>query len=74
MMTILYAQHFTAAEMDEVRAFYRTPTGQKFIQKQTPLALEGQRLGNLWGQRTALRLFEQLQPALEQRGLKSPRI
>jgi len=74
LTTILYAQHFTAAELDEVRAFYRTPTGQKFLGKQTVLALEGQRLGQAWGQRAALEALESLRPALEQRGLKAPRI
>ena len=29
----LYARNFTAAELNEVVAFYRGPTGQKFIQK-----------------------------------------
>jgi hypothetical protein len=73
-MTIIYAQHFTAAEMDELRQFYRTPTGKKFLEKQTTLAIEGQRVGQIWGQRAALEAFDRLKPELERRGLKSPRI
>lgn len=74
LMTLLYAQHFTAAEMDEVRSFYRTPTGTKFLEKQTALALEGQRIGQIWGQRAATEAFERIRPELERRGLKAPRI
>jgi hypothetical protein len=74
LTTILYAQHFTAAEIDEVRAFYRTPTGQKFLSKQTVLALEGQLIGQVWGQRAALDALARLRPELERRGLKTPRI
>jgi hypothetical protein len=74
VMAVLYAQNFTAAELDEVRQFYRTPTGQKFLQKQTPMALESQRLGAIWGQRAAMDAFKRIAPELERRGLKTPRI
>jgi uncharacterized protein len=74
LMTLLYAQHFTASEMDELRNFYRTPTGRKFVEKQTTLALEGQRVGQIWGRRAAIQALERLLPELERRGLKAPKI
>jgi hypothetical protein len=35
-MAAIYANNFSAAELRELTAFYKTPTGQKFLQK-TPV-------------------------------------
>jgi hypothetical protein len=46
----LYARNFTAAELNEVVAFYRGPTGQKFIQKLPLITQESMVIGQRFGQ------------------------
>ncbi|MCG8354672.1 MAG: DUF2059 domain-containing protein [Kiloniellales bacterium] len=70
----LYARHFTAAELDEVIAFYRTPVGQKTIEKLPVITQESIRLGEAWGGAVALEAIQGLIPELQERGLKAPAI
>jgi hypothetical protein len=44
----LYARNFTAAELNEVVAFYRGPTGQKFIQKLPLITQELRKRGQIF--------------------------
>ncbi len=44
-MALIYAQEFTAAELNEMTAFYKTPTGQKVSQKLPLLMAKGMQLG-----------------------------
>ena len=52
----LYARNFTAAELNEVVAFYRGPTGQKFIQKLPLITQESMVIGQRFGQSIAAEL------------------
>jgi len=60
----IYARNFTAAELREVTAFYRGPTGQKFLQKLPSIMQEamvmGQRIGNKLGDELKGRMIEEL--------------
>lgn len=63
-IAVLYAKTFTAAEMKEVTAFYRGPTGQKFLEK-TPALMQqsmaiGQRMGSQIGGELRARMIEEL--------------
>jgi len=49
----LYARNFTAAELNEVVAFYRGPTGQKFIQKLPLITQESMVIAHRRGPRTS---------------------
>ncbi|UOR05825.1 DUF2059 domain-containing protein [Hymenobacter aerilatus] len=40
-MVQVYAREFTASELQDLNRFYQTPTGQKYISKQTSLMQEG---------------------------------
>jgi len=44
-MIKLYAQTFTKEELNDITAFYRTPTGQKTMQAMPKLIAQGARLG-----------------------------
>lgn len=44
-MATIYAEAFTEQELKELNAFYRTPTGQKTIQKMPELMQKGGQLG-----------------------------
>jgi hypothetical protein len=58
----IYARNFTAAELRDIIAFYRTPSGQKFIQSQTVLAQQSMAAG----QKFAESLFAELQQKIIQ--------
>lgn len=40
----LYARHFTAAELDEIAAFYRTPVGAKMLGSMSQLTAESMQI------------------------------
>jgi hypothetical protein len=60
----IYANNFTAAELREVTAFYRGPTGQKFLQKLPSIMQEamvaGQKIGTKLGEELRARMIEEL--------------
>ena len=60
----VYARNFTAEELREVLAFYRGPTGQKFVQKLPAITQEsmliGQRFGQSIGGEIRARMIEEL--------------
>jgi uncharacterized protein len=66
----LYAQHFTKEELGEVMAFYRGPTGQKFLQKMPMLTQESMALGQRFGERLAPQLQERMLEELRRKGHK----
>jgi hypothetical protein len=60
----IYARNFTAAELNEIVAFYRGPTGQKFVARQTGIMQEsmiaGQKFGQAVGAEMQNRMIEEL--------------
>ncbi len=60
----IYARNFTAEELREVTAFYRGPTGQKFVQKLPAITQEsmvvGQRFGQAVGGEIRARMIDEL--------------
>ncbi len=70
----LYARHFTAAELDEIIAFYRTPVGRKAIEKLPVIAQEALAMGQTWGDKMAREVMRELAPKMQEQGLKSPEI
>ena len=60
----IYAQNFTAEEMRQLTTFYRSPVGQKFLEK-TPIVMQqsmaaGQKFGLQIGQGMRTRIMEEL--------------
>lgn len=45
-MIDLYAEAFTETELEEIRAFYATPTGRKTIQLMPELMAKGAQIGS----------------------------
>jgi hypothetical protein len=60
----IYARNFTAEELREITAFYRGPTGQKFVQKLPAITQEsmvvGQRFGQAVGGEIRARIIDEL--------------
>src|SRR5262249_26893690 len=49
LIALVYARNFTAEEMREMMAFYRTSLGQKLLQKMPVIAQESMTAGQTWG-------------------------
>jgi hypothetical protein len=65
MMVELYAKTFTTAEINELNEFYRSPVGQKFLEKAPELMKLGAEIGMKEAQTKQTKLMERLQPFLD---------
>ena len=45
----VYEKHFTTKEIEDLIAFYKTPSGQSLIEKQSILFQEVNKIGEEWG-------------------------
>jgi hypothetical protein len=66
----LYARVFTANELREITAFYRGPTGQKFVKNQTTIMQESMAIGQGFGQSVAREMQSRIIEELRKRGHK----
>ena len=57
----MYARHFTAAEIRQITAFYRTPVGAKMLQTMPALTGEAMELSQRLMQPRVQRMMQQLQ-------------
>jgi len=64
----IYARNFTAAELRDIAAFYRTETGQKLLAKLPTVTSEGLVAGQKFGQSLAFDLRERMLEALRKKG------
>lgn len=66
----VYAQHFTAAELTQVTAFYDSPVGRKMVKEMPQILSESMTVAQTFGQKIAMEVMIKLQPELEKRKLK----
>jgi uncharacterized protein len=52
-MATIYANNFTADEIRDITAFFRSPTGQKFIQRQQSVLQQSMAAGQQFGREVA---------------------
>ncbi|MDF2766718.1 MAG: hypothetical protein K0S81_3713 [Rhodospirillales bacterium] len=71
-MARLYAERFTAEELQDVVDFYRTPTGRKLVALSPELFVEAQRVGQAWARLLIEDLWDDILQRLEENGLKPP--
>jgi len=64
----IYARNFTAAELNEIIAFYRGPTGQKFVQRQGGILQESMAAGQKFGQELGGELQRRMTDELRRKG------
>ena len=74
LMAAIWARYFTAAELDQLIAFYKSDIGQKVVSLQPRLFQDGMQLGTDWGERIGREALLKMEPELKNRGLKSPNI
>jgi len=58
----IYARYFTSSELDDMIAFYQTPTGRKLAEVEPQIAKECMRIGESWGRDAAERAMASLGP------------
>jgi hypothetical protein len=66
----VYAANFTAGELRDITAFYRTPTGQKFLQKLPVVTQQSMAIGQRFGQAVTGELQSRITEELRKRGHK----
>jgi uncharacterized protein len=64
----LYAQRFTEAEMREVIAFYKSPTGQKFATTEPAVIDEGLRNAEEWARKTSEDVMSRFRAEMKKKG------
>ncbi len=57
----IYASHFTLTEINQIIAFYSTPTGKKVIQEMPSVLQESMAAGQQWGRVVGERIVAQLE-------------
>jgi uncharacterized protein len=67
-LAIVYASNFSADELRTVTAFYRTPLGQKYLQKQPLLAQQTMTVGQQFGKSIAADLQKRIIEELRKKG------
>jgi uncharacterized protein len=66
----VYANNFTVAELRDIEAFYRQPTGQKLLEKMPVISQQASAVGQEIGRKAAEDLRQRLTEALRQKGHK----
>jgi hypothetical protein len=56
----IYARNFTVDELHDITAFYRSPTGRKFIERQAAVSRESLAAGQQFGQAVANDVQQQM--------------
>jgi hypothetical protein len=64
----VYARKFSVAEMREIIAFYRAPTGQKVVRELPAVFQESMAIGQQWGQKLGAELQQRMIEELRKKG------
>jgi uncharacterized protein len=68
MVATVYAANFSAQELREITAFYRTPTGQKLLERLPAIAQQNMTLGQAWGAKIGEDLKKGMIDAMRKKG------
>lgn len=69
MVTPLWAEKFSVAELNEISAFFKTPIGQKLVREQPGIMQRSMQLGMAWGQAIGLEVETEARKELKARGI-----
>jgi len=67
-LAVVYARNLTIDEMRQLTDFYRSPLGQRFLQKMPVIFQESMVLGQRWGEEAAGQLHDRMIEELRKRG------
>jgi hypothetical protein len=65
---LIYARNFTPEELGEMTAFYRTPVGQKLVQKMPVITQENMAAGQAWGRQIGAEVQSRMIEELRKKG------
>ena len=68
-VAIVFAEAFTAGEIREIVAFYRTPVGAKLIKAQPEIAQKTLAIGQAWGRKIGQDIDQEVRRELKNRGI-----
>ena len=60
MIVPIYMKHIDTNDLYTLLAFFRTPTGKRWIQAQGPMMKDSVEAGQKWGQELAMKVMEEL--------------
>jgi hypothetical protein len=66
----ILVQHYTLSDIQQIKAFYATPIGQKTLKESTPIAKEMFALGESWGQAMGRTAAQHVIEKLRAKGMK----
>lgn len=72
-IAIVYANNLTLEDMKQLIAFYKGPTGQKYLQVMPVMAQQSMQLGMVWGQKIGREAAEQLVEQLRKNNMNVPK-
>lgn len=61
MLVPIYANNLEPADVEELIRFYRSPTGQRFLEKQPVIMQQSMVVGQKWGEKLATEALAELQ-------------
>jgi uncharacterized protein len=67
-IVLIYAHNFTPEEMREMTTFYRSPVGQRLLEKLPAVTQESMRVGQAWGQRIGAEVQNRMIEELRKKG------
>ncbi len=72
-ITGLYAAHFTAAELDQMIGFYKSPVGRKLVAMSPTIIQQSMALGQAWAEGVSDKAWDSFAKAARERGLTLPK-
>jgi hypothetical protein len=66
----LYAEKLTREDLDTIIAFYKSPTGVRFVALQPEMTRQAMTLGQRWGARIGREIEEEARRELKKRGIE----
>lgn len=72
-ITGLYAAHFTAAELDQMIAFYKSPAGRKLVAASPLIIQQSLSLGQAWAEGVGDKAWDSFAKAARDRGMAIPK-
>lgn len=67
-VAVVYASNFSAAELRDLIAFYKTPTGQKLLEKTPSIAQQTPAAGQKFGQSAGAEAQKEMTDQLRNKG------
>jgi hypothetical protein len=69
-VAVVFAERFTAAELKEIIAFYKTPIGAKLVRLQPEIGQRTLAIGQAWGRKIGQEIEQEVRKELKGRGVE----